>query len=216
MSAAVLPRLRVGLPDELIADRAPVVPALPAPFSIRRAEPDADAKRVSEWMNRPHLVETWEQDWPVERWHADMSVRLAGDYSVPCIVGYEGRDVGYAELYWVAQDEVGGLYESRSHDTGLHLAIGESELRGKGIFSRFLNVLAEALAAADPECDLVLADPDHRNAAMRRALMKAGFTESFVAEVRPGRTIALAARGRAIEPTTVSNCPESTVSEVLS
>jgi len=215
MSAAVLPRLRTGLPDELIVGSAPSIPSLSAPFSIRPADPDGDAQLVSEWMNRQHLVETWEQDWPVDRWHTDMSARVAGDYSVPCIVGYDGRDVGYAELYWVAQDEVGALYECRSHDTGLHIAIGESDLLGKGIFSRFMHALADALSAADPECDLVLADPDHRNAPMRRALAKAGFTESFVAEVRPGRTIAMATRGRAIGPRTIATSTESTVFEVL-
>lgn len=209
MTAPVLPRMRRNLECGLIAGSRPYIPPLPQPFSVRAAVPEDDAQLVSDWMNRRHLVDTWEQDWPAQRWRADMASRIAGEYSLPCIIGYDNRDVGYLELYWVAQDEVGAMYDCRAHDTGLHIAIGEQDLLGKGIFSRFLKALSGAVLEADPKCELVVADPDHRNGPMRRALAKAGFTESLVAPVRPGRTIALATRGRAITP-------ESIVSEVLS
>jgi lysine N-acyltransferase len=35
------------------------------PYAIRLAGPDSDAELVSEWMNRPHLAEAWEYDWPL-------------------------------------------------------------------------------------------------------------------------------------------------------
>jgi lysine N-acyltransferase len=47
---------------------APPTPILAEPYAIRLADPDADAEMVSEWMNRPHLVEAWEYDWPAPRW----------------------------------------------------------------------------------------------------------------------------------------------------
>lgn len=191
-----LPRLRTDLSDAVRAVPAPAVPTLADPFAVRVADPATDAQLVAEWMARPHLVATWEQDWPADRWRRNMAARLAGRYSVPCVIGYCGRDVGYLEIYRVAQDEVGAFYDSAPTDLGIHIAIGEQELLGRGIFSRFLHALTDAMADAEPDCDIVIGDPDHRNAPIRRALAKAGFTEAGIVAVRPQRTIALMSRGR--------------------
>lgn len=198
MTTYVLPRQRTDVDGEVRELPAPAVPEIAAPFSLRCADRADDAALIADWMSRPHLVQSWEQDWSVDRWSADIAARLAGNYSVPCIVGYDGRPIGYVEIYRVQCDEVGRVYDSQPYDLGFHIAIGEEDLIGKGIFSSFMGDLGRALAEGDQRCDLVVADPDHRNGRSRRAFAKAGFTENFIVEVRPGRTIALVTRGRPV------------------
>ena len=41
---------------------APPAPILADPYQLRRVDPDTDAEMMSEWTNRPHLVEAWEYD----------------------------------------------------------------------------------------------------------------------------------------------------------
>ena len=67
--APVLPRELTEISDAVREVGAPPTPTLSEPYSIRLADPDVDAELVSEWMNRPHLAEAWEYDWPPGRWH---------------------------------------------------------------------------------------------------------------------------------------------------
>jgi hypothetical protein len=64
----VLPRELPSLTVEVRSIAAPPTPELADPYDIRVADPDGDAELISEWMNRPHLAEAWEYDWPPERW----------------------------------------------------------------------------------------------------------------------------------------------------
>jgi lysine N-acyltransferase len=74
----VLPRELTDISEAVRAVGAPPTPTLAAPYAIRLADPDADAEMVSEWMNRPHLVEAWEYDWPPSRWHRYLSAQFEG------------------------------------------------------------------------------------------------------------------------------------------
>jgi hypothetical protein len=64
----VLPRELTEISDAVRAVGAPPTPALADPYRFRLVDPEADAELISEWMNRPHLVEAWEYDWPPVRW----------------------------------------------------------------------------------------------------------------------------------------------------
>lgn len=192
--ADVLHRLRTDVPREaVLADPPPVPDSLPATpdMGLRRAEPEADAERVETWMDRPHLRETWEQPWPAERWARTWRAMLSGTYSVPLILTYRGRDVGYVEVYRPLRDEIGAAYRSEPHDLGFHIAVGEPDLTGRGIFSPFLAALAGALLAADPECRTVLVEPGVDNAPMHRALRKSGWTDCGEVQQRADRRVRL-------------------------
>ncbi|MBP2333565.1 MULTISPECIES: GNAT family N-acetyltransferase [Corynebacterium] len=196
--AAGLPRLRTDLGPESVLPDGPPVPPRVGDMDLRPVDPDSnDPERISAWMRKPHLADTWEQPWPPGRWRADAIARLGGTYSVPCILSYGGRDIGYVEIYRAHRDEVGAVYPSTPHDLGVHIAIGEESLTGKGVFPSFFRDLIEALFDADPFCDTIVADPDHRNARIHRALAKAGVTGGTIIEVRPDRTIRLSAVHRA-------------------
>ncbi|GAA4396409.1 GNAT family N-acetyltransferase [Tsukamurella soli] len=197
----VLPREVPDTSSDMKVVPAPNLPELRSGFSVRLVDLDSsDIDRVAEWMSRPHLLETWEQGWSVERWRDDAAARLAGDYSRPLIFGIDGVEVGYAEIYRVARDEVGKVYDVHPYDLGLHIATGEPDYVGRGRASAFIGALTDGLLAADPAAQRVVADPDVRNARMHGALRRNGFVNRGDVDVRPGRRIALFVAERATRP----------------
>ena len=76
--ALVLPRELTEISDAVRAVGAPPTPQLADPYRFRLVDPDTDAALISEWMNRPHLVEAWEYDWPPARWRRYLRAQLDG------------------------------------------------------------------------------------------------------------------------------------------
>src|SRR4051794_40892849 len=109
-STPVLPREVTDVSAAVRAVGAPPTPVLSDPYGLRVVDPDADATMISEWMNRPHLVEAWEYDWPLARWRRYLSAQLDGEYSRPFICSYSGGDFGYVELYRAAKDSIATRY----------------------------------------------------------------------------------------------------------
>ncbi|EGD54954.1 GNAT family N-acetyltransferase [Gordonia neofelifaecis] len=170
----------------------PPVPGVVGDFGLRVVDPDGtDPALLEEWFARPHLVDTWDQDWSAQRWRDDSAYRLAGDYSRPIIFSHNGVDVGYLEIYRVARDEIARLYAVDPHDLGLHIATADTRLLGRGVVSEFLRDLAGELFAADPRCPRIAVEPASTNAPMRRALTKRGWRDVGDFQVRPDRRIAL-------------------------
>lgn len=197
-----LARELTDIPDEIRRAPAPVVPEFGAPYSLRVVDADgSDPAMITEWMSRPHLVQTWEQDWPLERRLDNLTAQLAGTYSRPCVLGVDfaaldrpeigHREVAYVELYRPAKDEIGRLYHAGPRDMAFHIATAETVLLGKGVVSGWIGLLPGAIWAAEPECRRLLCDPDHRNLPMRKALEKNGWQLLGEFDVRPDRRIAL-------------------------
>lgn len=205
-----LPREQTDLPAELAAAPAPALPVFAAPFTLREADPDgSDPELLAEWMARPHLLESWEQNWDADRRRANLRAQLDGTYSRPYILGLDFevlgrpelgvRDIAYIELYRSARDEIGRLYDADPGDIGFHIATAETAVIGKGIMSAWISTLATAVFAANPECRRMLGDPDHRNQAICRSLDKVGWHRVGEFDVRPDRRIVLFATPRTPE-----------------
>lgn len=193
--AAVLPRELTDISDEVREVEAPPTPVIADPYSIRIADPDADAQMVSEWMNRPHLAETWEYDWAPERWHRHLAAQLAGEYSRPLIGSFRGQPFAYIELYRAAKDSIAPRYDAHPHDIGLHVAIAELGFVNRGIAPTLLPRLAANIFELDPQCRRIMFDPDHRNTGARGVCEYAGCV--FLGEHdMPNRRMALYALPR--------------------
>jgi len=172
----VLPRELTSIPDAVRAVGAPPTPILAEPYDIRLAAADADAEMVSEWMNRPHLVEAWEYDWPPERWHRYLSAQLDGQYSRPLIGSFRGAPFGYIEVYRAAKDSIAPRYDADPHDIGLHAAIADPKYVNRGIAPIVLPRLVASVFEFEPRCRRIMFDPDHRNTGARRLCEYAGCT----------------------------------------
>jgi lysine N-acyltransferase len=172
----VLPRELTSIPDAVRAVGAPPTPILAEPYDIRLADADADAEMVSEWMNRPHLVEAWEYDWPPARWHRYLSAQLDGQYSRPLIGSFRGAPFGYIEVYRAAKDSIAPRYDADPHDIGLHAAIADPKYVNRGIAPIVLPRLVASVFEIEPRCRRIMFDPDHRNTGARRLCEYAGCT----------------------------------------
>ena len=172
----VLPRELTSIPDAVRAVGAPPTPILAEPYDIRLADADADAEMVSDWMNRPHLVQAWEYDWPPARWRRYLSAQLDGQYSRPLIGSFRGAPFGYIEVYRAAKDSIAPRYDADLHDIGLHAAIADPKYVNRGIAPIVLPRLAASVFEIEPRCRRIMFDPDHRNAGARRLCEYAGCT----------------------------------------
>lgn len=166
-SIHVLPRERLDIPEEVAQIPRPPVPTLDPPFDMRVAQLE-DVDMVTEWMNRPHLAQAWEYDWPAPRWRQHLSAQLDGTYSLPLLGSIRGRDCAYLELYWGAKDLISRHYDAEPYDLGLHAAIADLKLVNRGLGPMLLPRIVASVFAAEPRCRRVMFDPDHRNTTARR------------------------------------------------
>jgi lysine N-acyltransferase len=175
--AAILPReLKDGLTPEVRNAPPPPTPILAEPFALRLVDPDADAEMIAEWMNMPHLVETWESAWPVARWRNYLRAQLAGNYSRPFVGSMDGQDRGYVEVYRAAKDSIATRYQADPYDIGVHAAIADLTILNKGIGPLLLPRIVASIFELEPRCGRIMFDPDHRNTTARRVCELAGCT----------------------------------------
>jgi RimJ/RimL family protein N-acetyltransferase len=170
----VLPRELTSITPAVRSVGAPPIPVIAEPYAMRLADPDADADMVSEWMNRPHLAQAWEYDWPPHRWRGHLRAQLAGEYSRPIIASVDGVDIGYVELYRAAKDSIATRYAAEPHDIGLHAAIADNALVNRGVAALLFPSVVAELFGFESQCRRIMFDPDHRNAGARRVCEQAG------------------------------------------
>jgi len=167
-AATILHRELTDLSDEVRRVPPPPIPVLAEPYEIRVADPDADAEMISEWMNRPHLAQTWESAWPPERWHAYLTAQVTGSYSRPLIVSRHGQDGGYIEIYRAAKDSIAKYYAADPYDLGIHAAVADTTVVNRGFAAILLPRIMRYVFELEPQCRRMMFEPEYRNTAMRR------------------------------------------------
>ncbi|WP_019971587.1 GNAT family N-acetyltransferase [Mycobacterium sp. 141] len=172
--APVLKRELTDISDVVRAVPAPPTPIVAEPYAIRLADPQIDAEMVSEWMNRPHLVEAWEYEWTPARWRRYLQAQLDGQYSRPFIGSFKGEAVGYIELYRAAKDSIAPRYAAEPDDIGIHAAIADLRYVNRGIAAFMLPRVVASVFELEPGCRRIMFDPDHRNTGARRLCEWAG------------------------------------------
>lgn len=174
-STQLLPRERFDIADAVAGIPRPPTPSLDPPFALRVARLE-DADMVAEWMNRPHLAQAWEYDWPTPRWRRHLGAQLEGTYSLPLMGSMRGMYCAYLELYWGAKDLISRHYDAEPYDLGLHAAIADPKLVNRGLGPTLLPRIVASAFSAEPRCRRIMFDPDHRNTAARRVCEFAGCT----------------------------------------
>ncbi|MEB3024173.1 GNAT family N-acetyltransferase [[Mycobacterium] crassicus] len=156
--SAHMPRQLDFLTDEVRAVPPPPLPVFPEPYSVRYADPDDDAQLISDWMNLPHLANTWHYAYPADQWRRHLGVQYEGGYSRPYVISIDDRPMAYMELFRAAQDEVANVYDADPYDVGLHIAFGELDVlqRGHGII--LFQALVDSVFEIEPQCRRVIGD----------------------------------------------------------
>jgi RimJ/RimL family protein N-acetyltransferase len=170
----ILRRELTDIPDEVRDVPPPPIPELPAPYGLRLADPDADDEMIAEWMNRPHLAESWEYAWPAPRWRRYLRAQLDSEFSRPFIASLDGVDRGYVELYRAAKDSIATRYEYDPYDLGLHVAVADLDYMQRGHVGYLLPHLVASMLNLDPRCRRIMFDPDHRNVLARKFCERGG------------------------------------------
>ena len=170
----ILRRELTDIPDEVRDVPPPPIPELPAPYGLRLADPDADAEMIAEWMNRPHLAESWEYAWPAPRWRRYLRAQLDSEFSRPFVASLDGVDRGYVELYRAAKDSIAARYEYDPYDLGLHVAVADLDYMQRGHVAYLLPHLVASMLNLDRRCRRIMFDPDHRNVLARKFCERGG------------------------------------------
>ncbi|WP_046302302.1 GNAT family N-acetyltransferase [Mycobacterium sp. UM_Kg27] len=156
--SAQMPRQRVGLSDYILSVPPPPLPKFPEPYSVRFADQPGDAEMISEWMNRPHLADTWGYAYPADQWQRHLDIQFAGNYSRPYVFNMNGRPMGYMELFRVAQDDLATIYDAHPYDVGLHAAIAEIDMVEHGHGAIMFRGFVESVFEIEPECRRIIGD----------------------------------------------------------
>jgi hypothetical protein len=167
--------------DERLGIPPPVMPILPGKWSIRLIQPGTDdVKVVHRWMHQEHVKIVMRKDWSLEEWNDEIREQVEDDFSRPYIVGYDGVDGGYIELYRAQRDVLSRTLEVDRFDIGLHGAIGAVEALNQGYAFRFWLALLEGVFLSDAACGRVFSDPTASNYIVRKL-------DEKVCEVTGGR-----------------------------
>jgi RimJ/RimL family protein N-acetyltransferase len=175
--------------------------AIPTPAGDFRLVPVSlprDLPLLTAWMNEPAVDAFWELAGPPATTERHVRAQLEGDgRSVPCLGTLDGTPISYWEVYRADLDPLAGHYPARPHDTGLHLLIGGSPNRGRGLGGTLLRAVADRVLDRRPSCGRVVAEPDLRNTPSVAAFLSGGFR--FTAELElPGKRAAFMVRDRAL------------------
>lgn len=154
-------------------------------------KPDRDLLLIHRWMNDPAVARYWQLDGPVERTAAHLAEQRALAYTEPYLARLAGRPIGYWELYRAAEDRLAAYYPAQPDDMGVHLLIGEPDLRGIGLGRVLLTALCDAVQRRCAR--RVVAEPDERNVASVRAFLAAGFVAAATLDL-PEKRAALVIR----------------------
>ncbi|MFF5392290.1 GNAT family N-acetyltransferase [Streptomyces sp. NPDC013012] len=159
---------------------------------------ERDLPLLVRWMNDPAVAAFWELAGPETVTAEHLRAQLEGDgRSVPCLGLLDGTPMSYFEIYRADLDPLARHYPARPHDTGVHLLIGGTTDRGRGVGTTLLRAVADLVLDHRPRCARVLAEPDLRNTPSVSAFLGGGFR--YAAEVDlPDKRAALMIRDRAL------------------
>ncbi|CAJ1505457.1 GNAT family N-acetyltransferase [[Mycobacterium] kokjensenii] len=156
--SSLMARQLANVSEEVRAVPPPPLPVFPEPYSVRFADPDGDAELISDWMNRPHLAETWHYDYPADQWRQHLGIQFSGSYSRPYVISIDDRPMAYMELFRAAQDDVSVLYDAHPYDVGLHIAFGEFSMLKRGHGGPLFFALVNSMFEIEPQCRRIIGD----------------------------------------------------------
>ena len=129
-------------------------------YYLRQMQYPEDMALVHKWMHEPHVIPQWQLNKSETELKVYYEKMLADDHHRILIVGVNGEDVGYTEIYEGKRDRLGLYYDGDELDLGWHLLFGEKFVFGKGYLRPVMRLLSfyifENAASAK-----IVGEPDH-------------------------------------------------------
>lgn len=171
---------------------------MPLPWSAKPVRTSLDVELVHKWMNQPHVARFWNQAWSLDKWTRHLDELARDSYVAPLLIAHRERPVCYLELYRAARHFVAEHYGAHPHDVGVHIAIGETQMKGKGLGTQICRSMFDAIFSADPSCRRIVTEPDVRNDVARKLFRGLGM--HLVGEIQlPHKRAALYALGSTVD-----------------
>ncbi|HTM83878.1 MAG TPA: GNAT family N-acetyltransferase [Mycobacterium sp.] len=150
-------------------------PEFAAEFVLRHLDLDRDLAAVHSWMNDPEVARFWRKAWSRDRIAAYLRQQDRSTHSVSYIGELDGTPMSYWELYRADLDPLADHYPARDHDAGIHLLLGPTRSRGRGLATILLHTVTAWQLDADPDAARVVGEPDVTNERVIRIAEQAGF-----------------------------------------
>ncbi|WP_310964600.1 GNAT family N-acetyltransferase [Nocardioides terrisoli] len=147
-------------------------------FAVRPMT-EGDLPSLVRWVNAAHVARWWDDDRSPDEVAAHYGPALSGqDPTRLWIWEVNGRSVGFAQDYRIADYPDYGLVCGRPDAIGFDYLIGEPAYAGRGLGTSLLWVLLrDIVTPAYSDAGELFAAPDHRNHRSLRVLRKVGATE---------------------------------------
>ena len=157
-------------------------------FAVRPMT-EGDFPDVTRWVNEPHVARWWDEHNTPERVAAYYGPGVRGeDKTRYWVWEVNGRSVGFAQAYRIADHPEFALLCGRPDAVGFDYAIGDPAFAGRGLGTSLLWVfLRDIVVPAYDGTRELFAAPDHRNVASLRVLAKLGATEGLWFDEPNGR-----------------------------
>lgn len=111
-------------------------------YYLRQMQYPQDMALVHRWMHEPHVIPQWQLNKPETELKVYYEKMLSDDHHRILIVGVDGEDVGYTEIYEGKRDRLGRYYDGHALDLGWHLLFGEKSVFGKGHLRAVMRLLS--------------------------------------------------------------------------
>lgn len=147
------------------------------PISYRLLEV-ADLPLLHRWLNRPHVLEWWDDPGPtLQDVEQEYTPRIEGKEPVRCyLMLYADEPIGYIQSYLVQDDpECARALQVGDGAAGVDLFIGEVEYLHRGLGTPVLRAFLKEIVFANPDVDFGIIDPAVSNRSAIRAYEKAGY-----------------------------------------
>lgn len=157
-------------------------------FEFRRLR-EADLPLLHEWLDRPHVRETWGSEGTLDDLREKYLPRIAGeDAAQPYIASLDGEPVGYIQSYrawavsgWYADDPGPGVW-------GIDQFLADGDRLGMGLGTAMVSQFVARLFE-DPAVTEVRLDPHPDNHRAIRCYEKAGFVRAREIVTPDGRAL---------------------------
>lgn len=121
----------------------------------------SDTQILNTWMNNPRVAAFWGEAGPLSHTQEFLTRSLSSKHSFPVFGCFNGKPFGYFEVYWVKEDKLGLLLggDVGNWTRGLHVLVGEEELRGPHRVKVWLSALVHWCWLADMRTDQIMCEP---------------------------------------------------------
>ena len=136
-----------------------------------------DFPLLHRWLAEPHVVAWWRESADLAGLEEKYGPRIDGfEPTYVFIIEHDDRAIGWIQWYrWSDYPEHAAKLGAENESAGVDLALGESEILGKGLGARAIAEFVDKVVFAQPDITAVYSDPEENNVRSLRAFAKAGF-----------------------------------------